>query len=86
MFGAHHLHHLLPGFISIFFRLKHDLLLFNTPHRPPQIPAEHEAVIVLSPVILGLLYAGGSEVLLKCPQCLLYEHPLPPYLPMTLGR
>ena len=51
------------------------LILLRYPtHRRPEFPAEHQAMVCLSPIIGGFIPADGGEVLRAGAQCVLHEH------------
>ena len=83
MFGAQHLHHTLPS-LRAFVLWQQDpplLPLCDPPHRRPEFPAEHQAMVCLSPMLRGFFPADGGEVLCAGPQRVLHEHCVLPRLP-----
>ena len=83
MFGVQHLHSPLPGLGAQLFWMKHApcLLFRDQAYLCKQLPSDHQAMEGLIPVLLGLLSAGGSEVLLVRVQGILHQHPMAPCLP-----
>ena len=53
MFGAEHLHHVLPRLRAVVIRLQHPSLiaLCDPPHLRPEFTAEHQAMKGLGPVL-----------------------------------
>ena len=76
MFGVEHLHHPVPRIRTPVPGLQDAarLSLSNPPHRHPELPAEHQAMVSLGPVLCRLLPPGDGKVLLACPQRVLSQH------------
>ena len=62
VFGAEHLHHLVPRLCAPVLRLEDSARLpfVDTPHRRPELPAEHQAMIGLCPVLRRSLSLGDG--------------------------
>ena len=85
MFGAQHLHHTLTC-ICAFVPLQQDpplLPLRYPPHRRPEFPAEHQAMVCLIPMLRGFLPLDGGEVLHVGAKCVLHDHCVLPRLPIV---
>ena len=83
MFYLQHFHQPLSGFCEVLIRLQNtpSLPLGNPPHCRLQLPSDHQSMVGLSDVLLGILLAVGSEVLHSSPRHLLQKHLVTPVLP-----
>ena len=57
------------------------ILFGDPPHRRPELPADHQAVIGLCPVLRRHLYLGDGEVLRTLSQRVFHQHSVTPLRP-----
>ena len=74
VFGAQYLHLPVPHLCTLIPWLEdpYPIPLFDPPHYRPELPAEHQAVVCLRPVLHRLLSLGDGEVLCARVQSILH--------------